>query len=283
MKALPFSIVSAVVTAAYSAACFFYFSEPFWSLTALSVGTLVTFYPLYFERQRFEAASEAQVAQYLRSAIPSRQNHSVYGQKLREVREILESIGRGHLRLSASELSAFAEQRLTEKLATGRPIRYWATHLVDSERSCGIWGELHSTYPWHRSYSDRQRLLLDGNGEVVRLFIFDRAWLTANLLRCKTVIENHRALFQGAQKPVVALALVPRRGEGLDRDEISIIDGEEVFLWVRSADPNSTGYQHGEYITSPDLVREIVSRWSRHRENATAPDVFFRLVEEGRI
>lgn len=283
MKAFPFSVVSGVVTVAYSAACFFHFSQPFWGFTALSVGALVTFYPLYFERQRAEAVHDALVAQYLRNTVPNRRTNSVYGRKLREILETLEAIERGHVHLSSSELGAFAEQRLMEKVATGRPIRYWATHLVDSERSCGIWGDPHSTYPWHRSYADRQRLLLDGDGEVVRLFIFDRTWLTANLQRCKEMIQNHREIFDGARKPVVTLASVPRRGEGLDRGELSIIDSVEVFLWIRSADPQSTGYDYGEYITNSDEVADIALRWTRHRENAFAPDEFFQLAEEGRL
>lgn len=282
MKALPFSVVSAVVTVTYSAACFLYFSQPFWGVTALCVGALLTFYPLYFDRQRADAIRDAQVAQYLRGAVPSERSNSVYRKKLEELRETLWEIERGQLRLTASELSAFAEQTLTEKLSEDRPIRYWATHLVDSKRSCGIWGLPHSTYPWHKSYTECQRLLLDRGGEVVRLFIFDQAWLSDNLGLCEAMVDQHELSFSGSRRPVLTLASITHQGEGLDRDDLSIIDGVEVFLWKRSAEPQSIGFEGGEYITDKVRVSEIVRLWVRHRANACAPEDFFRRFQEGR-
>jgi hypothetical protein len=280
MKARPFAIVSGVVTVAYSAICFLYFSEPFWGLTAICVGYLVTFYPLYFERQRIETIRHTQVAQYLHGVLPSGRSNSVYGRKLRDLHETLAAIERENLPLTPLELSAFVDQRLTEKLATAQTTRYWVTHLVDSEQSWGVWGCSHSTYPYQRSYADRQRTLLENGGEIVRLFLFERKWLTGNLQQCREMLDRHRALFSGTKKPIIILASVPHQGDGFVKDDLSLIDSEEAFLWTRSDEPHSTGYESGRYITNSNQVEALSSYWARISGNAYPPEEFFRLVEE---
>jgi hypothetical protein len=283
MKASTFSIASAIITIAYSLGCLFYFNQPFWGYTALCVGALVTIYPLYFERQRINLITQTQIAEYLAENLPEPHGKSVIKQRLGYIKNELDSIKSGIVPLTYLEVGEFAELRMREKLSEKSETKYFALHIVDSDKSLNVWGKDYSEYPYLASYVAVQRNILDGGGSVTRLFLFDPDWLKKNVSNCRDAINRHNQLYAGTSKPIRTLCALMRRDVEQPRGDFSILDEKEVFFWERGSNIDTGAYTIGQYIVAPNKVRNHVNKWRNLSDNAFEFPILFKLLDENKL
>jgi len=279
MKASTFSITFAALSIIYAAGCYFFFNQPFWSFTALCLGTFITLYPFHLERQRLNLIAQTQLAEYLSENLPADKGKSVLRLKIRSIVSELELIRSGIVPLTHTQLAYVVELRMKEKTAELNLTKYYATHIVDSNESLGIWGNEYSPYANFSSYVGAQKRVLDNGGIVSRLFLFEPSWLKQHIKECRRTIERHEILFSDSIKPITTLCAFIPRDIKWGRADFSILDEQEVFLWERAPIHEAGVFIQGQYIMNPSNIRDFVEEWNRLSTNALSPAEFFNLID----
>lgn len=212
--------------------------------------------------------SAKRVAQYLAGSIPNAPDNTVLKRKLRHIRDELDSIETGSVPFSYDELSDAEDLRITERLSNGGEINYCDIYIVESSKNLGFWGKAYSDYPNFARTIALQRQILDRGGSVTRLFIFEPRWLKDNLASCQDMIEHHNANYDATLKPITTLcALIRGRDESL-RDDFSVLDEKEVFVWKRGSISDTNTFIGGQYVIAPDQVENYINIWRRLSGNA---------------
>jgi hypothetical protein len=283
MKTKEFFLVSAAITLIYALGCLFLFKEPFWGYTSICFGTLISVYPIYWDRQKVKLIAQTQLAEILSEGFPSSHGNSVVTLKFKSVKSELDSIKAGIIPLDYKELAEAVELRISEIIDKQTRTKYKAIHIVDSDQSLGVWGKDFSDYPYLGSYVSAQQKILDNYGSVTRLFLFEPNWLKQNLVDAKKAINRHQTLFSRCAVPVITLCTVLRKDIEPPAGDFSILHEMEVFFWKRGSNPERGLFVDGQYILNSAQTRHYFNLWHSLSENAYQPSELFRLVEQGLI
>jgi hypothetical protein len=241
----------------------------------------VSLYPLYFERQRTQALTNAQIAQYLRESLVDQEDNVVYNSRIRNLRRGFDQITERKIDLEYSEFAQAIRDRILQRLGSGNPMSFASTHIIDSTSNIEIWGREISAYPWLRSYIEQQRSILATGGVVRRIFLFEEKWIGSHISEAAKIIAAHDAHFAEFAGRLHTFAYLIRPVD-LSMDEaFTILDDVDVFVWHRSRKPELQAFNGGLYITEPTLVRHYIRRWQTLSQDSLVPEIFFSRIQSG--
>jgi hypothetical protein len=210
--------------------------------------------------------SAAQLASHLRNmAVPA--PGQVYEAVASDIAHVVQGFAEEEAKLSPDQIKTFATKRLEQVSgdAHAEQTTYLATHIINSRERARIWQESQEPI-WFGTYITRQRRILELNGKVRRLMLFERQWWDSHRQESVDVLRGHLRKFQGTSVEFRAHVVDWRDEPFAKVEDVTILNGRELFLWEVPA--GGALVSGGTYITNPEKVAARVADFNHMFENA---------------
>lgn len=149
---------------------------------------------------------------------------------------------------------------------------YYATHMVDSEKSLGEWTTDSLEQNRRDEFVQTQIALINSGGKVIRIFIFDKVFFEQNKESCKQMLLKHRAYYEGTSEPVITKACfhVSNHYDFKSKD-LTVISNQFVFEWHRNS--GTGNYDVGRCSISKSEFNDRLSTIKRVLELSGTKDM----------